>query len=70
MWRQHHVAVPEAFALLDDVADFEGDNFGGAQTCAVSHAQRGHVYLSPGAASSRRATSPGLSTTGSFLGFG
>ena len=31
-------------ALAVDVADLEGDHFGGAQTCAVSHAQRGLVF--------------------------
>jgi len=46
MWRQHHVTVFTAFALLDaddhalavDVADLERDQLGGAQTRAVSHA--------------------------------
>ena len=47
MWRQHHVTVFTAFALLDaddhtlavDVADLERDHLGGAQTRAVSHTQ-------------------------------
>src|SRR6266478_6202525 len=48
MWRQHHVTVFTAFALLDadhhalavDVADLERDHLGGAQTGAISHTQR------------------------------
>src|ERR1700694_1203666 len=52
MWRQHHVAVFAAFALLDandhafavDVADLERDHLGSAQTRAISHAQRGLVF--------------------------
>src|ERR1700681_4972893 len=52
MWRQHHVAVFAAFALLDandhafavDVADLEPDHLGSAQTRAMSHAQRGLVF--------------------------
>src|SRR5712675_1521120 len=47
MWRQHHVTVFTAFALLDaddhalavDVADLERDHLGGAQTRAISHTQ-------------------------------
>jgi hypothetical protein len=52
MRRQHHVAVFAAFALLDanhhalavDVADLERDHLGGAQACAISHAQRRLVF--------------------------
>src|SRR3982074_2886086 len=54
MWRQHHVAVFAAFALLDadhhalavDVADLERDHLGGAQACPVGHAQR-RLVLEP-----------------------
>src|SRR3954453_18713088 len=74
MRRQHHVAVFAAFALIDandhalavDVADLERDHLGGAQTRPVGHATlSAALYLSPAAASKRRATSSGLNTTGS-----
>src|SRR3954453_18710694 len=58
--REHHVAVFAAFALLDandhalavDVSDLERDHLGGAQACAISHAQR-RLVLEP-----RRRTPP------------
>jgi hypothetical protein len=53
-WREHDVAVPAAFALLDpndhsltvDVADLERDDFGGAQARAVGYAER-RLVLEP-----------------------
>src|SRR5712671_7087990 len=73
--REHDVTVLAALALLHpddhppavDVGDLERDQLGGAQACAVGHAQR-CLVLEPGAALSSRATSSGLSTTGSLRG--
>src|SRR5258708_143709 len=54
MWRQHHVPVFAALALLDandhalavNVANLERDHLGGAQTRAIGHAQR-RLVLEP-----------------------
>src|SRR5215467_6173496 len=75
MRRQHHVAVFVALALLHtdehalavDVADLERNHFGSPQARPIGHAQR-RLVLEPGAALSSRATSSGLSTTGSLRG--
>ena len=73
---QHHVAVLAALALLDpdhhagavDVADLERDHFGGAQARAIGHAQRRPVLEARARLRRKRATSSGLSTTGSLRG--
>src|ERR1700723_1896884 len=73
--RKHHVAVPLPLALLDpqrhalavDIRHLEVRDLGHPQARAIGDAERG-LYLRPGAASRRRATSSSLSTTGALRG--
>ena len=76
MRRKHHVAIfvaltlfdPDYHALAVDVGYLQRDHLGHAQSGPDEATLNAALYLSPGAASRKRATSSGLSSTGSLRG--